>query len=235
MTTLLLLLACVEKPDGPPPPPNQPSTVDTAGGLEAVEGAAVDGVDRPPRIQELRVLPEALVGTKPARAEFKVFDPEDGFISEDLRWSVNGKEVPGATGQALAPTHFKRGDLVEVTLTVSDGAHEVVLVSAPRIVENSSPRIEVPRSGLSGAIDGFQVQGSDPDGDPLTWSVVNGPPGLSVNDEGVLSYAPQPVEGEGRIYEAEVRCEDEGGLFASWPLVIDLKPGRPAAQESAAP
>ncbi|MCB9741506.1 MAG: hypothetical protein H6741_26400 [Alphaproteobacteria bacterium] len=231
MTTLLLLFACVERPEGPPPPPSRPASVDTADWGDPDAPLAQGGANRPPIIERLDITPEALRTTTAAHAVFKVRDPEDGFVTTDVAWLLNGKPIPGATLPVLEAAAFKRGDRIQARLTVSDGANEVRYDSVEVLVENSPPEIEVPLSGVSGDINGFRVVAHDVDGDRLSWTVLNGPPGLDVSSEGVLRYTPQPIVGEGKRYEAEVRVEDPFGEYASWPLTLDLRPGQEASQQ----
>lgn len=228
--TLLLLLACVERPEGPPPPPDQPASVDTGDWGDPDAPLSEGGANRPPVIEKLDLMPESLLTTTPARAVFEVRDPEGRLVTSNLTWLVNGERVPGETLNYLHSGAFKRGDRVQVQLTVSDGPNEVRFESIERLVENSPPAIEVPKGGLSGNIDGFRLTATDPDDDRLSWSIVNGPPGLEIGADGVIHYAPQPIEGEGRTYEAEVRVEDPSGEWASWPLVLDLRPGKERTQ-----
>jgi hypothetical protein len=86
------------------------------------------------------------------------------------RWFVNGEEVAGVAGAALAPEHFGRGDQVEAEVTVEAGG-DAVRTPAVRI-ENTRPSLIAASANLRtepSAVIYLEVSAVDPDDDEISY------------------------------------------------------------------
>ena len=216
-----LHLACVEKPDGPPPLPTRANTMDTAGGAAEVAVDYGDDRNNPPKFTFVKCT-GATDGETAARVEYGVSDPEDGRVKVRIDWYVNDKRVPEQTSDSLPARFFVRGDKVLARLEASDGQNEITRDCDPAVVDNHTPVIDTRHMDLS-QLDGLQVEGSDPDGDPITWSIEDGPPGMTIDADGVLHWDGSP-DAEAGTFKPRVIAEDPSGERATWKFTVDVTP-----------
>lgn len=154
------------------------------------------------------LLPRAPRAGDTLTAEVESSDPsQNAFLA--YRWFVNGEENPGWRGNTFAGG-FKRGDEVSVKVSFPVGsAPESVLTdsvrignSPPQVEKLESPRFEEGRYTT-------RIVASDPDGDPLFFSVVKGPKDLAIDDSGRITWT--PGEGELGRHEVVVSIRDDSG------------------------
>lgn len=212
----LYLLAC-GYPDAPPPLPSSPNTMDTAA-FSGPSGAPVKARPEP----QAKVEGEATLArpiTKQGPAELSI----DGNVIS-IVWLVNGTVIPSATGRRLDTMWFKASDRIQAKVELSDGSNRRSVETAVERVENSPPEFTVDQRDFT-QIEGFVVAAMDPDGDELTWSVTNGPPGMDINPKtGQLSYQASK-DAPGGSYKARIVVKDPSGAKDVWPLTLEVSGG----------
>ena len=218
MLSLLLSLACVEKPDGPPPPPSKPNRMDTAWSPDEV---VADGRDQPPKFESLKLTGAADSDT-PARVDVVVKDPEGEMVRTTITWFVNGNRVSGVESAVLADTFFVSGQRIQARVVATDGVNQVTRMTKERTVGNQPPVIDMSRVSLS-SFEGVQVRASDPDGDSLSYRIEDAPPGMTIDREGVLHWS-GAVEVAGS-WRPKVIVSDSQGDEATWEFGVDITAG----------
>ena len=141
----------------------------------------------------------AFVGV-PFRYDAAAQDAEQATLTYSLSQAPHGMTIDAATGEIdWTPTAAQfgpqsvvvdvgdgvRGDVRQpFTLTVATAGpyHPPVFVSGPR------PDAQVNRVYLG------KVVATDPDGNPLTFSLVSGPQGLTVSSRGIVAWTPSAAE-----------------------------------------
>ncbi|MCP4806193.1 MAG: hypothetical protein GY913_05345 [Proteobacteria bacterium] len=221
MLLFFLQMSCADKPDGPPPPPTRRNTMDTAAG-PAVSGA-VESSGRPPKFVRA-VCKGGDDGESPMTVDFATSDADGDRVHIRIDWFVNGQRVGGETGPTLAAEHFGAGDKVYAELEATDGYNEVPGECPERTVGNLAPVIDMKGMRIV-EIDGLEVKGRDPDGDTLSWRVEDGPSGMSIDSEGVLSWTGSETAAAGS-YRPKVIVEDPSGDQAIWEFAVDVAAGR---------
>ena len=192
--------------------------MDTAAFMAPVAGPA-----------KVRKVPAASVGgratlsspiTKQAPVELSI----DGDVVS-IVWEVNGKVIPNVTGRSLDPMWFKPSDRIQAKVEISDGSARRTVQTPAVKVENSPPQFTVDQRDFR-QIEGFVVAAKDPDGDELTWSLSEGPPGMSINPKtGKLSYQASK-DAPGGTYKARIVVKDPSGSKDVWPLTLDVSGGQ---------
>lgn len=115
-----------------------------------------------------------------------------------------GKELDGSTslfpGLVLwTPDDSQIGQQIPVRILVSDGrgpaAVQQFTIQVLATNVNSPPTIISTPPGLATAVGNdyvYRLKAEDPDGDPLLWTLVNGPAGMSLDQvSGVLHWSPE--------------------------------------------
>ena len=221
-------MACEAPPPLRDPLTFEPNSEDTMAPI--VEEEAIDASsNRRPRIQFVKILPDNIYGDTPATVNFRAEDPEGNLINTSFQWYINGRKRIGQAGRRLPASYFGSGDTLTVELTVSDGQDSISNMSPEVTVLNSPPVMEFP--GQIGSLDGFQIQASDPDQDRLSFTIEDGPPGLTINNSGVLSYAASQDSSVGGDYSMTITVTDPSGDSASLPLSIHVTPGLEGSTE----
>ena len=144
--------------------------------------------------------PSPLVVTEdtPATGALNAYDPDGGALTYALTTPPAGGTVsinPDGTYTYTPNLNFNGPDSFEITITDSSGATLVVPIrftvspvdDAP--VANPSPLVVTEDTPATG-----NLNASDPDGDPLTYTVTQQPANgtLVVNADGSYSYTPNP-------------------------------------------
>jgi hypothetical protein len=159
----------------------------------------------------LRVIVEKLAGK----------EKEDENVRFRYEWSINSKPA-GADADNV--TGFKRGDTVAVKVTPFEGDKR----GAPRVlslvIQNLSPKVsELKELKNDGKNLSYQVIATDPDGDTLSYSLLESPPGMTIDSTtGVVNW--QLKEGDAGKYMVKVKVSDGKGGQVTYP--VEMKIGK---------
>jgi hypothetical protein len=116
--------------------------------------------------------------------------PRGKGFEYEVSWERNG-EAAGA-GAAL-PVTAKRGDVLRVTVRPYDAAGYGAAVTVERQVHNAPPRVADPVDvSFDGTTWRGRVPAEDADGDPLSFRLKAGPPGMAVDGAGKVAWAVPP-------------------------------------------
>ena len=153
-----------------------------------------------------------------------LLDFEATVKPEGMRVSPSSGAVFWVPGEQSAGKHA-------VTLRASDGRGGQVEQSWQIDVtaHNAPPKItSTPNNiGATGTPWQYQASAADPDGDTLSWELVQGPNGMTVNGSGLVSW-PSPAAGGSVVH---LRVKDPGGLQADQRFQVAV----PVAGDNAPP
>jgi hypothetical protein len=203
-------------------------------GLAAlVAGLALAGCSAAPERQDaalasvagVRLAPDPAFASSRLSVEFD--DPDRSGTGAVIEWRRNGRRMPDATGLALDPGVFTRGDVIEAIVSLP-GADRPL--RAQRRISNSPPRVQrvTVRIAPSGSTTEWQAQAEcvDPDGDHLSVSwhwYRNGE--LVPNVSG--DHLPGTAAARGDRVEAEAIANDgeaESTPLRSAPVALENHP-----------
>jgi Bacterial Ig domain len=166
--------------------------------LQTPEVAAGDGL---PIVSSVRIDPQAPLTGGKVSALAEGADPDGDPIAYRYQWYVDNHPVPG-DGKSLSLNGVKRGSWVHVVVTPADGIVEgptkssakYEVVNAPPVVTSPPPTTVPPDRQLR-----HTIVAEDPDGDPLTYTLVKGPPGMTLSGSTIEwlvedAYIGTPVE-----------------------------------------
>lgn len=184
-----------------------------------------------PDITRLELHPPTPTAGDTLTAVADAHDPDGDAYELHYRWEVNGRQVPDATGPALAPGAFRRGDSVRVSAAASDREGEGDWVRSPALViSNGLPEItsDPASATVSGGRYTYALEVADPDGDhPLRYRLLEGPEGMSIDLlSGVVSWqVPRSLEGD---FPVELAVSDPHGGEARQSFTVELQWEAPA-------
>ena len=140
---------------------------------------------------------------------------------------VNGNDVHNDS-PVLTADRFKRGDTVQLTVTPYDREGQgTPFVSMNIVIPNGAPRIlSTPPQEIHGTVYTYKVVAEDPDGDPLTFSLLTAPDGMTIDSQtGMITWPITDKSASDHV--VEIAVEDPGGLKTTqkYTLAISFSGG----------
>jgi hypothetical protein len=178
-----------------------------------------------PGVTDVRMEPQAPTTGSTVRAIVQGQDADGDSLKYSFKWYVNDLPVAGES-ESLVLTGVKKGSWIHVSVTPNDGfadgawkeSPRYQAVNAPPVVKSGAPTT-IPPSRLLTHV----VAAEDPDGDPLTYSLVRGPGGITLSGA-TLQW--NVTDGDlDRPAEIVIRISDDDG--ASNILSMKLNPHKP--------
>jgi hypothetical protein len=188
---LLLLVAC----GGDEPPAEEYYDANEALGVD-VESAAAEPDDEPTErrtvlsFEKIEIGPERVTVEDVIEARATLRAGASAFAEIEYTWYVNDRDVMGVQRPSIdaAAGRFRKGDVVRVRASAIDEKGQVASIESEEIrIANGTPTVEpVGDVNRRVGIAGLRLEATDPDGDPITWSISQGPPGVSIDRRGVI-------------------------------------------------
>ena len=179
----------------------------------------------PSTVGEVKVEPAAPSAGSTVRAIATVADLDGDQVKLKYRWYVDDREVSGAEGETVSLQGVRKGSWVHVAVETQDDTRpgawrysaKYKIVNSPPVVR-SSPRLEIPpdRNFV------YPIVAEDPDGDPLAFTLVKGPPGMVLNGT-TLGWV-IPEEFLGKRADVEVGVSDGNGGDTLYRLEMTVRP-----------
>jgi len=142
----------------------------------------------PPLISSVTILPEKPTKESELNLSFQSKDPDGDTITYQYQWLKNDEEIIGEKQNTLKKYNFKKGDLIRVRVTPSDGkANGMPFLSPPLQILNSPPIIQEiwiePKVAYVTDRLKANVKSSDPDGDFIYYTYQWEKNGVVLNEE----------------------------------------------------
>jgi len=129
----------------------------------------------PPQIVSVKILPENPNRESVLSLVIESYDSDHDPVAYRYQWLKNGEEMEGANKEFLRSTNLKKGDLIRVKVTPSDGKTEgetvlsppVKIVNAPPVIKEIKiePKIAYANDDLKAI-----VKGDDANGDSINYT-----------------------------------------------------------------
>ena len=171
----LLALGCGAETETPKPSGGAMSAAPVQPAADADEAVA----NRLPVVRELRMSPTSPVPGGEVSVEFQVHDPDGDSVRPQIVWKVDGRVIDRGEHRQIALGNERKGAVIEVEVSAFDGQGEGAPQRARVSIGNQISSVDAvylePREVWGGIEVQAKPQGSDPDGDRLTfefqWSV----------------------------------------------------------------
>lgn len=140
-------------------------------------------------------------------------------LTFQYEWTKNNE--PAGNGDSISG--FKRGDKIAVKVTPFDGKN----YGQPRIliaeIKKTTPRLtESSRISFDGKVLLYQVKAVSPDGDPITYSLMDAPQGMDIDkNTGLIKWVvPENAPGNQSV---KVKMSDNAGGELIYTLNIGIR------------
>ncbi len=172
-------------------------TVTASDGIaSATKSVSTTIENSPPTVDTFTIQPQAAYTTDDLTAFSDTINDADGdALSFSYTWRLNGTAIAGQSGPTLSADRFNKGDVISVSVEVSDGTDSVSAITRTVTILDSAPVITPATAQQTqftyGQRQNLQLNAFDSDGDPLVFSLRYGPPGMQVDTStGLISWTP---------------------------------------------
>ena len=176
----------------------------------------------------ITVEPEAITLLDEITAEATLVEGASSFAEVEYTWYVNDRDLRGVHRNVLDPRtgRYRRGDKIRVTASAMDERGQIATVESGTItIVNSTPRILNTDVDKRVGIDGLVMRAEDPDGDPISWSILSGPPGVEIEAGGRIRVRQVDLE-EAFDGEVVVAASDPEGARVEWHIPVTVNAAR---------
>jgi len=154
-------------------------------------------------------------------------DRDGDKITYEVQWLVNNANAAENDKGQLETTGFKKNDRITAMVTPYDGEDRgTPYPSTYLTLSNRNPDItSVPPEGLQDGVYVYQVVAKDLDGDPVTFSLVTAPAGMTIDkNSGLIRWQP-PVSESRQQMSVKIAANDgDGGVvYQEYSVVLDVK------------
>jgi hypothetical protein len=184
----------------------------------------VVAVNALPAVTEVRIEPAAPTAGSAVKAVVSAQDPDGDVVSVRFQWHVDDRPV-GGDADTLILRGAKKGSWVHVAATPNDGSSDGAWRSSPRHrIVNSPPTVtsDLPKEIPSDRRFAYRIVAEDADGDPLSYTLTKGPPGMSLSGS-TLEWQ-VPPEFLGTNVEAVVVISDGDGGQTVQTVSMTIQP-----------
>jgi|GEM_PF-1934796 len=190
---------------------------------EPVKAGPVTIQDSPPKITEGDIFPtDSIYKGIDLSVDVIAEDLDDDDISFRYKWYVDNKLVSSDSildGQLLVAEKN-----VRVTIVPFDGdtTGESYEITRPIIIRNTPPKIiGTPEPIVKDSLIVCKINAEDPDGDPITYEIAEGPTGMTIDSTGMLQWK-FPATGKDTVYSVTVKVTDPKGGGAKVQIPLKL-------------
>jgi hypothetical protein len=180
----------------------------TVNGKELLSNV-VEIQDTPPDFTRLKIMPEVFKPGDRLYVEAEARDVDGDPVTIYYEWTKNGEKA-GTDNMIASP--LERGDKISVKVTPYDGEKYGKPVVFEREIRNMPPMITAAgKYHFDGGAFSCRMQGTDPDGDRLTWSLKTAPSGMTIDPAAGLVTWQVPPDFTGKTSFTVSASDGHGG------------------------
>jgi hypothetical protein len=145
-------------------------------------------------------------------------------INYKYEWSING-QLAGSGNDNISG--FKRGDKIAVKITPFDGERPGKPRTLSVEVQNATPKVSEGKEPMyDGKTFTMQINAIDPDGDALSYDLLSGPEGMTIDKKSGTVNWPVKDDSSGD-YPVKVKISDGHGGETTYQLTVTIPKGSP--------
>ena len=154
-------------------------------------------------------------------------DRDNDTVKFEVQWLVNGASAAGNEQGQLSTAGMKKKDRITAMVTPFDGEdHGTPEPTNYLVLSNRNPDItSAPPSGLQNGTLTYQVVAKDEDGDTITYSLVAGPPGMTIDkNTGLIKWDAPIVQAKEQITVKIAADDGDGGVvYQEFSMTLEMR------------
>jgi hypothetical protein len=178
----------------------------------------------PPRILSLSIIPELVYVNTPQVAVNALFeDPDGDEIKLIVHWLVKDETLTDTSSiLQMARLGLKKNDVITGAAFADDGELRSEAFTFEIPISNSPPAFSTRIDSVKCSTDSvyYQLPIYDPDGDPITFEILDAPSGINIDAQKGVIYG---TAGEGETFEVAVRATDSDGAYLDAQFTLTAK------------
>jgi hypothetical protein len=138
-------------------------------------------------------------------------DPDGDYLEFQFKWFLNGEDI--SLNENLLPgDRFSKGDRISLQVTPFDGYDYGSLFQGQDIIVPNAPPhfLTAPATQFRGGTYLYEAKAEDPDGDRVTYSLVQSPPGMTIDSK--TGRVEWKIGNEAGVHPVAIAAQDEEGL-----------------------
>ncbi|RJQ49872.1 MAG: hypothetical protein C4538_01350 [Nitrospiraceae bacterium] len=174
----------------------------------------------PPELNRVKIMPEIFKPGDRLYVDAEGSDIDGDDVSLEYEWSVNGDSSGNNRGIDI---QIKRGDRISVKITPYDGESFGKAITLNKEVLNLPPvSIQNDKFSFDGNTYTYQIKATDPDEDTLTYTLKEGPEGMTIDSAtGLLTWEVPP--GLDGFKDVQVAVNDDHGGTLTMPVRVKIE------------
>jgi len=168
----------------------------------------------PPRILSVKISPESLFITTPqVVVSAMVEDPDGDSIKLIIHWLVKDEVIPNTSNVLdLKKFNLKKDDVITASAFADDGEFKSEPFPFELHIANSAPIFKTKADSIRCRPDSiyYPIPIVDPDGDPLTFEILEAPEGIEIDNKKGIIYGDS---GDTTAFEVLIRAIDPDGAY----------------------
>jgi hypothetical protein len=175
----------------------------------------------PPELSRVKIMPETFKPGDKLYVDAAGSDIDGDDVSITFEWTKNGE--PAGNSKEI-DAEIKRGDRISVKITPYDGETYGSSIILKREIRNLPPMIATEnKSVFDGKTYTYQINAVDPDDDQLTYSLKDGPEGMTINPaNGLITW--EVPHGDTENHNIKVLVSDNQGGELLVPFTLKISP-----------
>jgi hypothetical protein len=177
-------------------------------------------INAPPELSRVKIMPEVFKPDDKLYIDATAVDIDGDDVSITYEWTLNG-EPASSTKEITA--EIKRGDKLSVKITPYDGETYGSSITLNREIRNLPPMLaKESKSVFDGKTYTYQINAVDPDGDELTYTLKEGPAGMTIGSaNGTITWEVPPGDAGSHNITVLISDSQGGELLAPFNLKIN--------------
>ena len=182
--------------------------------------ASTASENQPPEIEEIIFKPSPPATGDEVHASVKT-DNQSEEITTHFVWKVNGDIVQDSNEEVLQHS-VKAGDLIEIEARACNAFGEGNAAMHSIYVTNAAPNLRLVDEGIEENAYRARLEASDPEGDPIKFSLKEAPAGLTLDPEKGLIRWPLTADIQGD-FAVKMAASDSQGAETTIAYRIKIK------------
>lgn len=186
-------------------------------GTNKLESNEIIIQNSPPSIYRAKLSPERPGVLTAIRSEVTSNDIDGDIVDFRYKWYLNGKFI---NENNYLEYEFKRGDKISLEIVPIDEDNEGKGVRLETEIYNSLPVVDKSSPLIEDRIYKYRITATDPDGDTLTYKIEEGPEGMTIGTDGMITWElPEDLK---REYQVKVSVNDDHGGIKIIPFTASI-------------